>query len=252
MTFLEFLVLAVAGAVGGVCNAVVGGGTFFTFPVLLALGVPPIAANATNTVALWPASVTAARAYLPELRRAKGLVVRSSVAFVGGLVGAFLLLASGDSLFYKLVPWLLAIATILFAFSKPIVRTVRIWAHGEAHPTLLLAGEFIFALYGGYFGAGLGILLMAVMALGGEEDMQLANAQKNLLAAFINGAASAFFVLAGSVLWGYVLAQLCGALLGGFFGAKLARRIPNDWLRAIVIVVATAMTLIYFYRVYGA
>jgi uncharacterized membrane protein YfcA len=252
MEVTHFLILALAGAVGGAANAVVGGGTFFTFPVLLALGVPPIAANATNTVALWPASIMAARAYLPELRRVPArLVLRSVIAFVGGILGALLLLASGDALFYNLVPWLLALATILFAFSKPIVRTMRKWSGGDAHPLLVFAGEFVAALYGGYFGAGLGILLMAVLALGGQDDPQVANGQKNLLSSFVNGAASGFFVLAGTVLWGFVLAQVIGAIAGGYFGAKMARRIPAFWLRAVVITVGVTLTLVYFYRVYG-
>ena len=250
MSLSEAVLLVGVGLLAGCINAVVGGGTFFSFPVLLALGLPPVAANATSTVALWPASAMAARAYLPELRRVRNVLpVRTFIALVGGTVGAFLLLASGDALFFSLVPWLLAAATLLFAFSKKIVRLVEKFG-SRTNAALMLGLEFLFAIYGGYFGAGVGILLMAALALSGESDSQIANAQKNLFATCINGAAVAIFVAKGAVVWPVVVAVMAGAILGGYGGARAARLIPGVWLRTTVIFVGCVLSAIYFRNVY--
>lgn len=252
MGVTEYLILFIAGTIGGASNAIVGGGSLVTFPVLIALGVPPVIANASNTVALWPANAMAVSAYRKDLMAIRHrLPWRCAIAFAGGVVGAILLLLSGDALFSTLVPWLLGLATLLFAFSRPLVRLVKKWSGGYAHPAATLSGEFLFCIYGGYFGAGLGILLMAVMALGGEKDIQLSNAQKNLLAAFVNGSAAGFFALAGAVWWDVAIAQFFGCATGGYIGARIAKRIPDEALRAVVIVAGTIFTLIYFRNVYG-
>ncbi len=250
MGLTEAFLLVGVGLLSGGINAVVGGGTFFSFPVLLAFGLPPVIANATSTVALWPASAMAARAYLPELKRVREvLLLRAVVAFVGGTVGAFLLLASGNALFFSLVPWLLAGATLLFAFAKPLVRQVAKFSR-RANAALMLGLQFLFAIYGGYFGAGVGILFMAALALGGESNAQIANAQKNLLATCINGAAVAIFVARSAVNWPVAIAVMAGAIVGGYCGARAARSIPADWLRVIVIIVGCVLSAIYFRTVY--
>lgn len=250
MTIVQVLVLAGVGFVSGAMNAVVGGGTFFSFPVLLAIGLPPIAANATSTVALWPASVAASRAYVPELRRAREtLLFRSVVAVAGGAAGAFLLLASGDALFSILVPWLIALATLLFTFNR-VVRKITKFG-GRTNALLVLGLEFLFAVYGGYFGAGVGVLLMAALALGGENDAQAANAQKNLLASCINGAAVVIFIAKGAVLWPVALVVMSGAIAGGYWGARAARLIPADTLRLCVIFAGCVLSVIYFFKAYG-
>ncbi len=253
MTLVQIVLLAGAGFVAGAANAVVGGGTFFSFPVLLSVGLPPVIANATNTVALWPGAVTASTIYLPELKNVRnGLFLRVCVALLGGVTGALLLLASSNVFFFTLVPWLLALATLLFAFSGPIVEFVSRFAKGHRSNVIVpLTLEFVFAIYGGYFGAGLGVLLMAGMALAGHSDTQSANAQKNLLAAAINGVAAALFVLVGAVRWLAAFSVMAGAIAGGFAGAHAARLIPAPWLRGIVIAVGTALSALYFAEVYG-
>jgi uncharacterized membrane protein YfcA len=253
MTLGQIALLAGAGFVAGAANAVVGGGTFFSFPVLLSVGLPPVLANATSTVALWPGSVTAAATYLPELKKVRaGLRPRLAVAALGGAVGAALLLASSNALFFSLVPWLLAIATLLFAFSGGIVKQVAKFAEGHrAYVIFPFVLEFVFSVYGGYFGAGMGVLLMAGLALAGRSDTQSANAQKNLLAVAINGVAAALFIFVGAVRWLAALSVMGGAILGGFTGARVARLIPATWLRGIVIAVGTTLSVLYFVEVYG-
>ena len=164
MTPIDIAVLVAIGLLAGFSNAVVGGGTLFTFPAILAVGLSPVIANATTTVALWPGTVTSARAQLGELKRSiHALYPRVIGATVGGLIGALLLLASGDTLFFQLVPWLLAIATALFTFARQIVKRVaRIGELTHGNTTALVAMEFVCAIYGGYFGAAIGILLLAV------------------------------------------------------------------------------------------
>jgi uncharacterized protein len=252
MTLAEIALLACAGFIAGTANAVVGGGTFFSFPVLLSVGLPPVIANATNTVALWPGAVTASTIYIPELKRVRsGLLLRVGVALAGGITGALLLLASSNTFFFMLVPWLMAVATLLFTFSGEIVKRGSIFAQSHAARAVLpLVMEFVFAVYGGYFGAGLGVLLMTGLALAGHET-QSANAQKNLLAAAINGIAAALFAIVGAVRWAAALAVMVGAIAGGSAGAHAARLIPARILRGIVIAVGTALTLIYFVQAYG-
>jgi uncharacterized membrane protein YfcA len=252
MSVLEIVLLVGVGLLSGAINAVVGGGTFFTFPVLLALGIPPVAANATNTVALWPASLMAARAYMAELRSVRHkLPLRCLIALTGGITGALLLLASSDELFFKLVPWLIGAATLLFAFSKDIVRLLSRLSSGANAVLMVLLG-LIFAVYGGYFGAGIGILLMAALAVAGETDPQVANAQKNLMSGLINGAAVVIFAVQGAVVWSFALVVMVGAIAGGYFGARAARLIPALWLRRAVILMGVTLTLIYFRRAYFA
>lgn len=251
VTLFEIFLLAGIGTLAGMCNAIVGGGTLFTFPVLLSLGLPPVTANATNTFALWPGNLGAALGYVPELRRSTGLKLRVANVSVGSLIGAGLLLASGDTLFFYCVPWLLLVATTLFTFSKPIVRRVFATAHGERRTGLLLIMEFACAIYGGYFGAAVGIVLMSAMALSGEHDIHTANAQRNFLVCFINGLAALLFVLLGAVQWPVALVMMAGSLAGGYAGGRLARKIPADALRHIITATGFFFAAYYFYRVYG-
>jgi hypothetical protein len=253
MELSQILLLAGAGFAAGAANAVVGGGTFFSFPALLGIGLPPVAANATSTLALWPGSLTASAAYFRELRQARdGLPLRLAVAAAGGVTGALLLLASGNALFFSLVPWLLALATALFAFHTSIQDLVSRIARGHPSGVVVPLGlEFVFAIYGGYFGAGLGVLLMAGLALAGFRDAQIANAQKNFLAAGINGVAALLFIVAGAIHWLAAVFVMGGAVAGGFAGAHAARRIPENWLRATVIAAGIGLSIYYFGQVYG-
>lgn len=253
MTPIDIALLVGIGLLAGFSNAVVGGGTLFTFPAILAVGLSPVVANATTTVALWPGTVTSARAQLPELKRASHkLPLRVVGAAAGGLVGAVLLLASGDTLFFQLVPWLLAIATALFTFSGQIVKRVARLAELTHGNTPVLVGmEFVCAIYGGYFGAAIGILLLASMALAGEHDMQSANAQRNYLVCFINGVATVVFVVMGVVDWTVALVVMVGSIVGGYVGGKFARRIPGQILRHMVTAAGVIFSAVYFYRAYG-
>jgi len=253
LTPIDIAVLVAIGLLAGFSNAVVGGGTLFTFPAILAVGLSPVIANATTTVALWPGTVTSARAQLSELKRSShALYPRVIGATAGGLIGALLLLASGDTLFFQLVPWLLAIATALFTFARQIVKRVaRIGEFTHGNTTALVGMEFVCAIYGGYFGAAIGILLLASMALAGEHDMQSANAQRNYLVCFINGIATLIFVVMGVVDWTVALIVMAGAVAGGYIGGKFARRLPGQFLRHLVTAAGVIFSIVYFARAYG-
>ena len=251
MSPIEISLLVLVGFLAGTSNALVGGGTLFTFPVLLAAGLPPVIANTTTTVALLPGTITSAYAYLPELQHVRArLPPRVAVAIAGGLAGAVLLLVSGNALFFYLVPWLLGAATLVFTFSRQIVRRVTEGPHRK-NELQLLTMEFISAVYGGYFGAAIGILLLASMALAGEQNMQSANAQRNFLVCFINGVAALLFIFVGAVAWTVALIVMVGSIAGGYFGARVARHIPNEWLRSIVTAAGAIFSLYYFIRAYG-
>lgn len=249
MTLFELAMLAVAGVVAGGVNAIAGGGTFFSFPALLAVGLPPVVANASNAVAVWPGHVAAVPAYRDRLRAVRhGLVTRVAVALVGGALGAWLLLASGDRLFAGLIPWLIGLATLLFAFGNRLGRLIPPRAPGAGLSLPALAVEFLFAVYGGYFGAGLGVLLMAALALLGHDDVQEANALKNLMSAAIKTVAVLVFAFAGVIAWPATLVMVAGSFAGGYFGARLAQRIPALWLKRVVVVFGAALTVHYFLK----
>lgn len=249
-TYIALLVAT--GFLAGTSNALVGGGTLFSFPILIALGMPPVAAITTNMTALWPGLITSAYAYLPELKRAKArLPPRVATVFAGGLTGAVLLLLSGDALFSTLVPWLLAGGTILFALSKQVVKLVLRTPHEGHSLAFLLAMEFLCAIYGGYFGAGIGILMLAAMALSGENDMQSANAQRNFLVCFINGVAVILFNITGHVDWRVAPVLMVGSIIGGYVGARVAKHIPSGYLRVLIMLAGAAFAAIDFVKVYG-
>jgi uncharacterized protein len=247
----EIALFVVIGILAGVSNALVGGGTLFTFPVLLSTGISPIVANTTCTIALWPGTVTSAHAYRAELRNSVRLGPRIAVALAGGLTGAGLLLLGGNDVLFRLVPWLLAMATILFTFGRTITARAIVLSHRRPSERRLLAMEFASAVYGGYFGAGIGIFLLASMALAGEQDMQRANAQRNFLVIFINGIAAMLFIARGVIDWPVAVIVMGGAVAGGWFGARLARRIPNRWLRLFVSAAGAFFSVYYFAKAYG-
>jgi len=251
VTPAEIVLLVVIGFLAGTSNALVGGGTLFAFPVLLSAGLSPVIANTTTTVALLPGTFTSAYAYLPEIRRVREkLPRRIAVATAGGLAGAILLLASGNAVFFYLVPWLLAVATVLFTFARQIVKRATEGPH-RRNEILLLSLEFASAVYGVYFGAGIGILLMSSMALAGEQNMHSANAQRNFLVCFINGMAALLFIGTGAVDWGVAVIVMAGSISGGYFGARVSKHIPNAWLRRIITAAGAIFTIYYFIEAYG-
>ena len=261
MTPVDVLLIGAGGFASGAVNAVAGGGTFFSFPAMLAVGLPPVVANASNSVALWPGSLSGAWAYRQELSRYKRYLLPMGIAsLVGGVAGGLLLLAAGDARFSALIPWLLAFATLLFAFSPQLsaaLKRVRAPAaesaasgHGAGSP----AGWFVqllVSIYGGFFGAGMGILMMASLAIGGHEDVQHINALKNLLSAVIYSVTVVTFIVAGAVSWPHTAVMLLTATLGGYGGARMARKIQGPWLRRMVIGVGSALTIYYFYKTLG-
>ena len=253
----HILLILAGGFLAGGMNAMAGGGTFFSFPALLAAGVPPVAASASNTFALWPASLTSAWAYRREaFRHRRWAMLLVAVSFVGGIAGGLLLLATTNAVFARLIPWLLLIATVLFAFSGQISRVVaRLKAAagrtrrepGDAGGALF---QFIVAVYGGFFGAGLGILTLAALAIQGFDDMQELNALKNLTSAVNYTVAAATFVIAGAISWPHTLVMLGSATAGGYAGAAFARRLSALVLRRFVIAVGSVLTVSYFYKTY--
>ena len=256
MPLFDILLLIAAGFAAGGMNALAGGGTFFSFPALLATGLAPVTANATNAVALWPASLAAAWAARSALRPlGRYLVPLLLAGLAGSLLGGLLLLASGDDVFSLLIPWLLLLATVLFAASPWLSRWLAarrkesnaIPPHGPAS----LTAHALVSIYGGYFGAGMGILQLAAFSIEGHLLVR-ANALKNLISAVIYSVATATFIIAGRVS-GYELAiLLIGTTLGGYAGGALSKKLPAVWLRRFVIAVGASMTLYYFGAVYWA
>ena len=255
MTLLLGFILFIAAILGGTLNSVAGGGTFITLPSLLFTGVLPITANATSTVALWPGSIASVWAYREELvkQRRSIVLLLSGTSLIGGVLGAELLLSTSQSTFVKLLPYLLLVATVLFALSGPITTRIHSKAlKGGRQSWLTLVGiailQLIIAIYGGYFGGGIGILMLATLGLMGMENIHEMNAMKTLLTTFINGVAVIIFVIRGVVVWPQALLMVVGAIIGGYAGAYFARKIDQRWVRGFVIVVGVSMTIYFFLR----
>jgi len=231
-------------------NSVAGGGSFFTFPALLFAGLDPKIANATNTVALWPGSVASVGAFRQELKTQREAVkLLSGVSLVGGLVGALLLLVTPSSIFKILLPYLMLAATLLFAFSARINQYLRREGHHDSSPksryrSIVLQG--IIAVYGGFFGGGIGILMLAALALMGLENIHEMNAIKTFLATVINGIAVVTFVIARAVVWPHALLMAVAAIVGGYGGAALSRRVSPQYVRTFVMVVGFALSAYLF------
>lgn len=237
MTLPDALLLAAASAGAGVVNAVAGGGTLLTFPALLAAGVPAVPANATNTVALFPGQLASSFAYRghigDERRRALALGVPS---LIGGVLGAALLLILPESTFEAVVPWLILFACALLAFQGSIRKAVAGSRHAN-HPAALWIAQLLIATYGGYFGAGIGILMLAAMGIMLPSSLQHANALKVLFSLLINAVAAVLFVAAGAVHYPEAALMAAASIAGGFAGAKLAQRLPPAGMRAVAIAV---------------
>ena len=250
-----FLLLAGAAFGAGVLNAIAGGGSFLTFPALVFAGVPPIAANATSALAVSPGYLGGVLGFRPELRAIPSSTLRREVLLsaLGGIAGALLLLVTPPSVFSGLVPWLLLFATVLFAVGPRLARRgLRQPADGTAPQHALqswrLPGLFAVAVYGGYFNGGLGILLMALYTLTGESRINTVNALKNLNSFVLSVLSVVAFAWAGAIVWREAALMAVAATLGGFAGARLARRMPVQWVRAIVIATGLVMSAVFFLR----
>ncbi|MFZ0030942.1 MAG: sulfite exporter TauE/SafE family protein [Candidatus Cybelea sp.] len=246
MSTAQLILPAAAAFAAGAMNSVAGGGSFLSFPSLLFAGVPAISANATNSAAMWVGTIGSARGYREEVAEHRALLLPLILAsIVGSLIGACLLLVTPQTLFERLIPWLLLFATLVFAAS-PYLR--RPSSAQPGHAPWQLAAQFAVAIYGGYFGAGMGILMLAVLAFSGLPNLNAQNAIKNVLSVSINGVALIPFVIARIVDWRFAVPMAAIALLGGYFGARFFRRVPQPISRALVIAIGCAMTIVLFVK----
>jgi uncharacterized membrane protein YfcA len=249
-----YLVLCVAAYYAGAMNSIAGGGTLLTFPALTSV-IEPALANATSTVALLPGSFAGAVGYRQELAPSKRFVLRMlAPSLLGGLVGAWLV-GQDKGTFAVLVPWLILTAALLFVIQAPVSRWLK--THRPDHEpgprmqTALIGFQFLIAVYGGYFGAGIGILMITALGFMGIGDIHRVNAVKTFLAAMINGASVIIFVAQNMVRWDLAGVMAGSAILGGYLGARVARRLPAIYVRYAVIIIGFGLSAWYFYRQYG-
>jgi len=246
---LHNIIVFVAGFFASSVNSIAFGGSLISFPVLVWLGVTPIIANATNTAAMWPGSLGAVWGYRRELSRTAGYMywlILPSIA--GTLAGAMLLRRTPSDVFDRLVPLLILFSTLLFAVQERIQRLVNLAPehHGSMWLLAAMVFQFFVSVYGGYFGAGMGILMLLALAVLGHDDIHQMNGIKNLLAVFINAVATAYFLYAGMVRVPDAAIMASGAILGGMSSATLARRMGRKAVRRAVIVIGFAMTVVLF------
>lgn len=274
MTFTAGVLLFIAAMLGGTLNAVAGGGSFITVPSLIFAGVLPVEANTTSTVALWPGAVASITAYRRELAKLNRVVVLTLglTSLVGGILGALLLLSTSQNTFLYLLPYLMLVATLLFVLSPRITKFLR--TRAEAHQNqhtlydshkiadktstvswrsliVIAVIQMIIAIYGGYFGGGIGIMILASLGIMGMENIHEMNGLKTVLQAAINGVAVITFIIRGAVVWLPALVMIAGAIAGGFGGAYFARKLDARVIRAFVILVGTSMTIYFFLRSLG-
>jgi uncharacterized membrane protein YfcA len=243
-----------AGVLGGALNAVAGGGSFIAFPALMFSGVPPIQANATNAVALWVGVTASSGAYRKHLDISRRVMIPLTVtSVIGGIAGAFLLLRTPAQTFLRVLPWLMLGATLLFVFGGRLARRSKSGlAHDASRQAIAVAAlfELVVAVYGGYFGGGVGIMNLAMLAALGMTDIHAMNALKAALGGIINAMGVLTFTVARAVAWKPGAIMIAGAIVGGYFGAHYAQKLPQPWIRAFVIAVGTAMTIYFFWKAY--
>lgn len=243
---LPYLAAAAAAFAAGLVNAVAGGGTLISFPTLVALGLPTVSANITNTVALCPGYVGGTFAQRRELREhGRKLPSLFASAAAGGLAGGLLLVLTSEALFRGLVPFLILAACALLALQEPLRRRLATAAAADevrSSPSLL-AAVFLASIYGGYFGAGLGIMLLAVLGIAMSDSLNRLNAIKQALSAVINILAALFFLFSRQVVWGMAAVMAVASLLGGSLGGRIASRLDPRWLRAIVLLLGVVVAV---------
>jgi len=246
--------LFVAGILGGALNAVAGGGSFVAFPALLLVGVPPIPANATNTLALWTGVTASGGAYRNRLDVPRRVLMPLLItSFVGGIIGAFLLLKTPAHTFLRVLPWLMLGATLLFVFGNRLARGHPSSVGHDATTAAILGAsifELVVAVYGGYFGGGVGIVNLAMLAAVGMTDIHAMNALKSILGMAINGIAVLVFIVKDAIYWPQGIVMIVGALVGGYLGAHYAQKLPQAWVRNFVILVGAGMTVCFFVKAY--
>jgi uncharacterized protein len=250
--FPHVMIAALAAFLAGGINSVAGGGTLISFPTLVWLGLPPITANATSAVAIWPGSLGSIWGFRSEVRQVAARMKWLSISsLIGGGVGAILLRATPAALFEELVPFLILFATILFIAEAPIQKQLR--GRNGTHDMGIASAlglTFLVAIYGGYFGAGMSIMMLSLLGILGMADIFQRNALSSLFSLSVNGVAAIVFIWLEMVDWYYVLPMAIAAVLGGYAAARVARRVGRVVIRRFVIVVGLAVTLMLFLRVF--
>ena len=253
---MEVVLLFGAGLIAGAVNSLAGGGSFVAFPALLLAGVPVVVANATNTFAAWPGYVSGAIGYWAHIRDNKRLVLPYAIAaLIGGYLGAELLLRVSDAQFSIVVPWLMGLAVILFAYGGNISQRLAAMTKGKKNAALLISAGLLVLLtlvciYGGFFNAGLGIILLAFFALAGLKNIHALNGLKLMISGIVASVAVVRFALDGSIAWYEGSLVFAGTLVGGYGAARLAHLIPPAVLRRGIILYAIVLTGVFFWRAY--
>lgn len=245
------LLIFLSGILAGAMNGLAGGGSFVSLPALIAAGVPPVMANASSTVALFPGGLASAWAYRDGLRPVGNVPLHAllAVTLSGGLAGALLLLWTPASAFTVVLPWLLLLASLALAFGRRIGEALR--SRWHIHPRAVLSVQFALGVYGGYFGGAVGIMMLAMWGLVDRCDLKELNAPRTLLVSAANAVAVLAFIVAGAVSWPETLGMLAGAIAGGYAGAHLGRRAPPGLVRAITLLATACITLAFFVKTYA-
>lgn len=259
----RFVWVILAAFLAGALNAVAGGGSFLSFPALLGVGLGPIQANATNTVALWPGQLTSIAGYWIEVKKHPKLAIKMGIAgFIGGSVGAIVLLNTPAKTFLFLVPWLLLFAALIFAFSGPVMKWIQKRKgfaavdpaqerSRQSGPWVLVLATIVICFYIGYFGAGAGFLIISLLSVFGFEDLNEMNAMKVVSTTLANGIACVVFAVSGKVEWRFCLAAMVTCAIGGYSSARIAQRANPKILRAMVVVIGLGMAAYFFWRNYS-
>jgi uncharacterized protein len=254
MTLLDISLFFIAAVAGGAVNSVAGGGTFLVFPVLTMAGLSPFQANIMSTIALWPGTVSSAWGYRKELLvEKKQLKKFLIVSIIGSIAGTELFLHTSERAFERLVPWLILGATLLFTFGRKGIKALNQFS-GEVPPGHKMVGrkiagialQLVIAVYGGYFGAGIGILMLAMLQLMGMQHIHQMNALKTVLGTAINAVAFVIFCFSGQVIWSAAPVMIIGAIIGGYVGARMALKVSAEKIRWLVSAIGFAMTMYYF------
>jgi uncharacterized membrane protein YfcA len=253
LSSIDLILVSLAAVAAGAINALAGGGTLITFPMLTAVGVPALAANITNTIALCPGYIGGTLAQRGDLRGQKDrLWITLPAGVIGGLVGGILLLRTGEKLFRDLVPFLILLASLLLAIQDPVrawlSRRLGVGHSGRHLEKLSWLPVSLAAIYGGYFGAGLSVIVLAALGVTLEDNLTRLNALKQLIGFATNVAAAVFFLFSGQVVWLAAAVMAAGALLGGTLGGRLAGRVRPSTLRWIVVSIGVIVSVIYFLR----
>lgn len=240
-----------AGMLAGAMNALAGGGSFVSLPALIAAGVPPVQANASSTIALFPGGLASAWAYRDGLQPVGAVPLRTLLlaTLCGGLLGALLLLHTPSAAFTFVLPWLLLFASLALAFGRRLGDALR--ARWRIHPHAVLALQFALGVYGGYFGGAVGIMMLAMWGLIDKRDLKQLNAPRTLMVSAANAVAVLAFVAAGAVRWPETLGMLAGAVAGGYAGAHVGRRTPPALIRTVTLLATACITLAFFIKTYA-